>query len=549
MVTGCTPYSTRSFSVAEPNLQQFCNNAEDEFICADCKTLVICIDGKPYTEPCEYGSVCSMKRSFKGGVCYPGEPAECTCNKADIFRRDYYNPSKFLTCGIEGSEPIIHTCPEGLVFNEQKRACGTEIESSCTASGTFAVEDDCSRYYSCIFTTGGWVQKEFTCRNNTMFNEETGICEDPCDWYSGHFSCEAEGRYANPSDCTKYYECFAERHNPDIFIWVEHECPEGYEWNQMVKSGVGHCVASGTAKDKCVPQKPNQCKIPDEWCKAESISCNSQISNDRSYFISPNFPESHTSPNPCVVKVIPPENAVQVKLEFESMILNDPLEGDCGNDSFIVIGGNPGSNLPILCGDNSGQHMYIDIDNSADSLLLQVQASDYNHFDLTSERKWKIKVSFLDDESAVPQRCLQYFSKTQGIIKSFNYAEDYDYAMALNNLDYSVCFSYVNGYCNINFNFNGTLGETTWDDGIAYSARSMKGLKNKERKARCYGYGRDCWDDYIQIGPQKICGDLDDLVITGNSTGPMHLAIKTDDSNESADAGFYVSYTMMPCTY
>ncbi|CAL4108210.1 unnamed protein product, partial [Meganyctiphanes norvegica] len=215
--------------------------------------------------------LCSENELY-GGVCYPGSPKECSCNEADIFRTDLYNPSKFLECGIVGSEPKIHSCQEGFVFDEENSICVTEIyEWTCTAEGTSVVEDDCTKYFTCIFTTEGYVHKEFTCPNNTMFNDKTGKCEDPCYWYYDDITCEVEGRFADPSDCTQYHECIADPLIPSEFIRVKLSCPEGLEWSQIINEGYGHCVARETTEEQCVPQKPkeNSCKIPNEWCTTE----------------------------------------------------------------------------------------------------------------------------------------------------------------------------------------------------------------------------------------------------------------------------------------
>ncbi|CAL4108212.1 unnamed protein product, partial [Meganyctiphanes norvegica] len=277
MIKGCIPSSRsgRNFNVADPRLDEICNAKGNHFFCADCKTLVICVDGTAYTDVCANEYMCSEKEHFKGGVCYPGSPKECSCNKADIFRTDLYDPSKFLECGIVGSEPKIHSCPEGLVFDEENSVCVTEIyEWTCTAEGTSVVEDDCTKYFTCIVTTEGYVHKEFTCPNNTMFNDKTGKCEDPCDWYSD-FTCIEEGRFTNPSDCTKYYECVANPLESGGFIMVKLGCPEGFEWSQNVNGDSGQCVARRTTKEKCLPLTPKQntCIIPNEWCTTDVNEC------------------------------------------------------------------------------------------------------------------------------------------------------------------------------------------------------------------------------------------------------------------------------------
>ena len=217
--------------------------------------------------------MCSLQSSFGDAVCYPGDPKECTCNADDLYRQDYYNPSKFISCGSMGSEPSLLTCPDGLVFNDEQGTCCDENNMSCSVAGVFAVRGDCSKYHSYILTVGGWVQKEISCKNNTMFNEDTGNCEDPCTWHTGDFMCQLEGRFTNPTDCNKYYECILDPVHSDRFIQKELTCPDGYTWSQIVKSGYGHCVANASAEEKCIQKKimPRHCQIPMEWCSGNFV--------------------------------------------------------------------------------------------------------------------------------------------------------------------------------------------------------------------------------------------------------------------------------------
>lgn len=86
----------------------------------------------------------------------------------------------------------------------------------------------------------------------------------------------------------------------------------------------------------------------------------------------------------------------QFKLNFDEMSLAPPINGTCGGktDSFIVSGAvnfNT-SGLPAsgLCGDMSGQHMYLDVDpdSPADPLLLIISTANEQRYN----RRWSIRV-------------------------------------------------------------------------------------------------------------------------------------------------------------
>ena len=47
--------------------------------------------------------------------------------------------------------------------------------------------------------------------------------------------------------------------------------------------------------------------------------------------------------------------------------LGPPSAGDCNDDQFIVRANDP---LPTLCGDNTGQHMYVDVAKVGDDKMM-----------------------------------------------------------------------------------------------------------------------------------------------------------------------------------
>ena len=85
---------------------------------------------------------------------------------------------------------------------------------------------------------------------------------------------------------------------------------------------------------------------------------------------------------------------------------------------------NPSSSTvypPIICGVNTGQHMYLDAGRSSTANMAIT-----NTFSTTTtfSRFWSIKVSQIecDSTSAPPEStCLQYFTGVTNIIKSYNF--------------------------------------------------------------------------------------------------------------------------------
>lgn len=209
----------------------------------------------------------------------------------------------------------------------------------------------------------------------------------------------------------------------------------------------------------------------------------------------------------------PPEGTKQIKLYFDDFMLAPPSEGDCSNDTFVVVGANDGEEIPVICGDNKGQHMYINIDDSEGPFKLLTTLSNAD-----IQRSWDINVKYLAKAEA-PRRCLQYHAEEEGEIKSFNYGKDSP--MHLNDQMYSICFGYVKGKCDIGLNFDRLdLGDIN---------------------GNCGNF------DYLAVGHERLCGFKNDFTKTANATGPQFLTLHIVEENSIEANGFKSSYMMMDC--
>ncbi|XP_063594894.1 cartilage oligomeric matrix protein-like [Penaeus indicus] len=253
----CGSRQKRSVTNDHHSYSHLCEKQPDSFMCADCKTLVVCVLGQAFVRHCLEDHYCSQKNAFGGGVCYPDEPAECTCENADEFRVDPYDPQKFFFCENVGSKPESHKCPDGQKLDSNSGLCKADTGfPSCTQSGTFANTQNCGEYYSCIPLRHGWVQKFFMCNGNHLFNERTKTCEDPC---SLVFVCRQEGRFTDPLNMQHYFECFMELGQ---MVKMRYQCPDGYMWNEE-GFGIGKCVeATGDYLDYPF----SHCDLPDDLC-------------------------------------------------------------------------------------------------------------------------------------------------------------------------------------------------------------------------------------------------------------------------------------------
>lgn len=111
---------------------------------------------------------------------------------------------------------------------------------------------------------------------------------------------------------------------------------------------------------------------------------------------------------------------IHISLDLEEFSLAQPDEyGRCTKDSFMVRT-TVGERLPMLCGDNKGQHLYVDMGRgSANPVVLSVITNELENV----SRKWKIRISFIkcDNYVMAPSGCLQYYRSPSDVIRSFNY--------------------------------------------------------------------------------------------------------------------------------
>ncbi|XP_068234971.1 uncharacterized protein [Palaemon carinicauda] len=292
---------------------------------------------------------------------------------------------------------------------------------------------------------------------------------------------------------------------------------------QIVTFENGPCVAGSGEKGTCYSQKECEghggsasgtCANGFGVCCVLYATCDDTITVNGTYFSNPAYPSTYATPGMCSITIVPPPGTCQILIHFDSFNLMGPTEGECGNDTFVVLGANPGSIIPVLCGHNSGQHMYLDVDNTNGPIQLVVTNSATSY-----GRQWKAGITFIGetDPCKAPPRCLQYHKETAGSIMSFNYGTP---PMMLTNQMYSICFAYIPGFCDIGFSFD------RFDLGNINQA---------------------CENDYLAIGGIQHCGDFTAYTAQANATGPINLLVMSDSDNSREEEGFSGTYMMMPC--
>ena len=224
------------------------------------------------------------------------------------------------------------------------------------------------------------------------------------------------------------------------------------------------------------------------------VTCGTKTSDVQFEFTSPDYPAalpnqtaqceltvSHDCKNP----------VCQLRIDLVDFRLGPPLSGDCDDDQFIVRANDP---VPTLCGDNSGQHLYVDVRGRSETNLNLLTMPIFPkpvgvHNETNSsrtiiqwlnevdpQRGWKMMITQLPCDCSVsgltvpraPTGCLQFHTGITGEITSFNYdgtISNYEPCWNgteaacgakistghLNNLDYTVCVQSEPGYCAISY--------------------------------------------------------------------------------------------------
>eukprot|EP00095_Tigriopus_kingsejongensis_P002419 maker-scaffold1151_size58901-snap-gene-0.10 protein:Tk02419 transcript:maker-scaffold1151_size58901-snap-gene-0.10-mRNA-1 annotation:"hypothetical protein X777_11146" len=237
------------------------------------------------------------------------------------------------------------------------------------------------------------------------------------------------------------------------------------------------------------------------------------INQNCTYIRNPNFPNAYDSASQVGYTIQKCDPRVcQVRLDFESFTIQGTGNTDETDTMLEVAGGvcldmftvgtNTGSTIPTICGQNTGQHMYIDmgcLSSDTASLNFNFGGTDIN-------RLWEIKVTQLKCNTQghpTGSGCLQYHTGHTGRFTSFNFLPTLDNHLA--NQEYGICIRQEEGMCCIEY--------TPCADTNSYSFDAIK------------------MDPADKIAIQDTdCATLDYIGIEGKATGismPHDLALVT----------------------
>jgi len=280
-------------------------------------------------------------------------------------------------------------------------------------------------------------------------------------------------------------------------------------------------------------------------CCVFSLGCGSTSSQNNTYFIISTFSTS-TDADPCQYTICKSNSAVcKLRLDYDSMVLAPPYTttttaddgirvGDCLYDTLTIT--NPGGSAPpIICGYNTGQHMFIPASDSCNTVNIDVDTGT-----TTTTRSWQIKVTQFEcgDMMAPDQDCLQYHTSQTGTIASFNWDTSTTTVAStqlhLSSQNYNICIRRTRGQCSVCFapEVHSTTTGTATSYGVGGSSAAP--AQTAAVGATCTGIstqpgpGGAAFGDYLEIANlQPTIGTSGTTTVGTRICGALFNAIAT----------------------
>ncbi|XP_014477173.1 PREDICTED: uncharacterized protein LOC106745775 isoform X2 [Dinoponera quadriceps] len=305
-----------------------------------------------------------------------------------------------------------------------------------------------------------------------------------------------------------------------------------------------------------------------------TMSCGSMTNDNNTYFVNPNYPSSYDGMNSCQITLVKSHPDVcQYRLDFPQFNIMGPetTNNVCTYDQFIVSGGNP---VPTICGNNNGNHMYIDTGVGQTNPITLTFVTSGSSF----PRAWKVRISQIRCSTIyrAEEGCLQYFTGVSGQIKSFNY--DPTGGLQLSNQDYSICIRMERNFCGIQYMACIDDAQVMMPAGVAAVGQIMRSnaftlTGNTQATQIASMTGVSCLTDWLAIpcatnsgrmstAPlicvDRLCGGTFNAETQNLNSSPVISTVKpfrlifhTDNIEAPGDVGnrgFCLNYVQQPCT-
>ncbi|XP_064488482.1 uncharacterized protein LOC135400576 [Ornithodoros turicata] len=194
--------------------------------------------------------------------------------------------------------------------------------------------------------------------------------------------------------------------------------------------------------------------------KRTVVTCGATVGEDDVVFQNAEYPNDRVQFGQCQITIKAKPEVCQLRIDFQDFILGPPQTcgpkaGYCLDDAFTVTSGVGGASMPVLCGHNAGQHMYVDVSLTAQALLA-IQMSPQKQF----SRRWSIRITQIScwSPTLAPDGCLQYHTKASDVITSFNFVRRPTGFHYFANLHYTICIRRQLGFCSVVYREDAAAG-------------------------------------------------------------------------------------------
>lgn len=234
----------------------------------------------------------------------------------------------------------------------------------------------------------------------------------------------------------------------------------------------GLCLASSECSAKSGTASGNCASGFGVCCIFTASTCGSTISNNVTYITNPGFPAAYTTTGDCKYTVTKcSDNICQLRLDFDTLALGvatgpavattcfgccgSACTSDCIANSAIAtvtdsltVAGQTGVNPPVICGINTGYHMYVDMGTAS------TDTATIDFYTTTGNKYWNAKVTQIPCDASYrpPAGCTQYHTGTTGTVTSYGFGS----GQLLGSQQYNNCIRQEKGYCTVTYSENPT---------------------------------------------------------------------------------------------
>lgn len=176
----------------------------------------------------------------------------------------------------------------------------------------------------------------------------------------------------------------------------------------------------------------------------------SDVSQNCSYIQNPGFPNNYVGSGISYTVGKCDSSVCSIRLDFEYFwIMGSADERTCQDMFFVTTSSLPTNSIPVICGINTGYHIYVDVGDMAENVATLNFA--FSNQASQGTRQWDMKVTQIPcgSNAAPPNGCLQYLTGYTGKIKTFNF--DTRTGTHLPNQRYSVCIRQERNMCCVRY--------------------------------------------------------------------------------------------------